>query len=344
MQTILPGTRLNDGEVLNFYIHGRGNEPYYKDLIMPTIKEHKADVFGVLLDTFMVYPWFLDLDLSPAKSIFYFPSDGGGNLPLGCENVLRKVDCPVAMSMFAQKQSKEVHGIDTKYIPHAIDTSFYHPLSDEDKLRIKTQWGLAGKFVMGIVARNQGRKMLDRALSSFVKVKDQMPNAVLFMHCDPYDPASYFNFPALIQRYHLENRVIFSGTRYFKAFDYAKMNELYNLMDVFFLPTSGEGFGIPTIEAMAAEIPILITDYTTTNEIVTRNNAGEAIKVSDEILGTWNVERGIMGLDDAAEKMLKLYKDENLRREYGKNGRKAAMRDYEWRDVSQQWTQLINSL
>ena len=34
-----------------------------------------------------------------------------------------------------------------------------------------------------------------------------------------------------------------------------EMVDIYNMMDVFALPTAGEGFGIPTIEAMACGKP-----------------------------------------------------------------------------------------
>ncbi len=39
-------------------------------------------------------------------------------------------------------------------------------------------------------------------------------------------------------------------------------------MDIFLLTTSGEGFGIPTIEALACEVPCVITDFTTTYELL----------------------------------------------------------------------------
>ena len=46
------------------------------------------------------------------------------------------------------------------------------------------------------------------------------------------------------------------------------MAHLYNCMDVFVLPTAGEGFGIPTIEAMSCGVPICVTNYTTGYELI----------------------------------------------------------------------------
>lgn len=342
-QTLLPGVKLEDGEEFKFTTHGNGMQPYFFDIMSPKIKELKADVFGILLDTFMLYPHFLNIDTSPAKTLFYFPSDGG-RFPIGCENILRKVDIPVAMSMYAQKQVKDLYGIHAEYIPHAIEPEVYKPLSEKERALLKAKYGFSNRFIIGCVARNQGRKMLDRALPAFKLVADKMPNAIMLFHTDKTDPASYFNFDDMINYYGLNNRVFFTGTKYFKGFDYKKMNEVYNLMDIFFLPTSGEGFGIPTVEAMSAGIPVLVTDYTTTEELVTRNKSGEAIKLDTEILGNWGVFRGVMSIKDASEKLLKLYQNPLLRKEYGLNGRMSVLREYSWLPVAKQWDQLIKKM
>ena len=142
----------------------------------------------------------------------------------------------------------------------------------------------------------------------------------------------------------INNRVIFTGTNYYYAWDYKDMVKVYNLMDVFFLGTTGEGFGIPIIEAMACEVPCLVTDYTTTPELITENLAGEAIKITDEWFGTWHVNRAIMSIDDAAEKIINLYLNPKLREEYGKNGRAVVLREYEWKIVADKWDKLLKNL
>jgi len=343
-QTYMPGVELEDGETFKFHVHGSGRQPYCQDIIQSAIQKIKPDVFGILLDTFMCYPWILNLDFAPAKSIFYYPSDGGGGLPLECHNVLRKMDKHVAMSMFAQNQAKTLYNLDSDYIPHAVEPEVYRPLTQEEKLALKKKWGLQGKFVIGTVARNQGRKMLDRTVHMFKKVAEHIPEAILLLHSDKNDPAGYFNFDEVIHRHGLQNRVVFTGTSHMKGFDYKQMNEVYNLMDIFFLGTSGEGFGVPTIEAMSCEIPVLVTDYTTTEEIVIRNDAGEGIKLDAEILGSWNVNRGVMDIEDAADKVIKLYKDPTLREKYGKNGRKAVLKEYNWEAVAEQWHKLLTRM
>lgn len=358
-QDIPPGVKFADGKELKFTVlGGSGREPYAKDLWIPKIRELKPDFFGILLDTFMLYPHYLQMDYAPAKTIFYFPSDGGGGMPLGCENILRKANIPIAMAKFGQKQVKDLYGINTEYIPHAVDTKIYYPLPEKERNELRVKWGLQDKFVVGSVYRNQGRKMPDRMFKAFALFAKKCPNAVLFCHSDPLDGAAVFDSFSLIRRYGIENRVIFSGMKYYRGFDYKKMNEVYNLMDVFFLSTSGEGFGVPIIEAQACGIPVLVTNYTTTSELVIKPKSGfgiDLVGTSEEenpevhenelldgtLCGSWNVERGICSIKDAAKKLEILYNDLNLRKEMGQNGIKNVNENYNWDKVNKMWDELI---
>ena len=131
--------------------------------------------------------------------------------------------------------------------------------------------------------------------------------------------------------------MFFTGTTVDHGFTEKEMGDLYNLFDVFALCTSGEGFGIPTIEAMACEIPVVATDFTTTKEIVLDNKAGIAAKVAETIIGTYNVQRAIADKKDFADKLQIMFDDENMRKEFGRNGRKAVVEKYSWKVVMPRW-------
>lgn len=356
-QSIPPGLRLQDGFTFKFTLWGAGREQYCKDVTPGRIQSLKAEVHIILLDTFMVYPWFLDMNYAPAKTIFYFPSDGGGGLPLGCDQVLRHCDLSVAMSRFAQQQAKELYNIDAEYIPHAIDSGHYRPLSDREKEQARREFTvllyngqaikgfLLGKFVVGVVARNQPRKMLDRTIKSFALFCRDKPDAVMFFHSDMLDPAAGIDLRELIVRYHLENRVVFSPMKAFENFEYKEMNKVYNVMDIFFLTTSGEGFGVPTIEAMSCELPIVITDYTTTKELIVDDGlCGIPVPLEGEVTGGWNVERGLMDIKAGATALTELYLNPMLRHHYGMVGREKVLKYYTWDAVIPLWKNLLRRL
>jgi glycosyltransferase involved in cell wall biosynthesis len=358
-QNLKPGVTFEDGLELKFNIIGQGREAYFKDLLPIYTKQLKLDIVFILFDTFMLYPWFMDWDLSPAKVIFYYPSDGGGGLPLGCENILARCNKAVAMAKFGQKQVKDMYNLDTDYIPHAVDTNVFKPLPKEERDELRKKMGFEGKFVIGSVFRNQGRKMADRTIKAMALYAKKNPNAILFLHTDPQDNAQVFDLLSLIRRYNLQNRVAFSGMKFFKGFDYSQMNQVYNLMDVFILTTSGEGFGIPTVEAMSAGVPVLVTDYTTTAELVKDTKSGMAIPLVGEtnvpdvheseildgtITGSWNVERGMCSIYKAAEALDLLATNPGVREYFGKNGREAALKLYNWDIILPRWKELLEKL
>lgn len=362
-QTLQPGIKFMDGVKTKFTLHGTGWKKYAVDRVDHLIKKERFDIFGILLDTFMMMEAdFLHLDTSPAKTFFYFPSDGGGCLPRGCENILKKVNMPIAMSRFGQRQVKLVYDIDAEFIPHGFDKNIFYKESVEVKAKARAKWLLTNKFVVGAVARNQGRKALDRTLKAFKLFCVDKPDAVLLLHCDPQDVAQSFYLPDLINTLKLNNRVLFTGTTFHNPFTYDQMREVYNLMDVFFLSTTGEGFGVPTIEAMACGVPQVQTDYTTSRELLLDDGLQTGLLVnlvgSDEsspdphtnqvldgtITGNWNVERGFMGLNDAKVKLDMLYYDRKLLTVLGVNCVRKAAKLYAWEKIMPRWNEVLEKL
>ena len=108
------------------------------------------------------------------------------------------------------------------------------------------------------------------------------------------------------------------------------------------------GFGICSIEAMACELPVILTDYTTTKELVTDHNAGIAVPICTDITGTFNVERGIMDIPKAVEALEIMYEDwkngGKKLEEWGKNGRNAVIKDYNWDKIVEDWKKLFKEM
>ena len=343
-QMLKPPTTFEDGRELKFNLHGGGMAQYCQDLIQPRINAWKPDIFGILLDTFMLYPWLIDMPIN-TRSLFYYPSDGGGGLPRDCDRVLKKMNKAVCMSRFGQKQAKEVHGLDVDYIPHAVDTKNYFPLSKEDKEKLKAQWGLTGKFVIGSVYRNQGRKMPDLLLKAFAKFAEGKDDVVLLLHTDPNDAAAVFSTPAILGRLGIEHKVRFTGMNFFNGFTYKQMNDVYNAMDVFSLSTSGEGFGVPTIEAQACGVPVVVPDNTTGPELVMEDGqSGLLAKNASEIVGSWDVVRYIVDVDDLAKQLQYMYDNPLQREVFGATGVRKIHEHYNWDKVNKQWDKLFEEM
>jgi len=64
---------LKGGEEFDYPIYGHDQtDRYFNRTMSQRLKEFKADRFIILLDTFMLFPWFLQVDTSPAKTFFIF--------------------------------------------------------------------------------------------------------------------------------------------------------------------------------------------------------------------------------------------------------------------------------
>ena len=337
-----------DGEEINFRQLSGSMQPYAKDRLPTYWSQEKPDIFWVLLDTFMLHDWIYRMPFT-FQSVMYYPSDGG-YFPNSCENVLKKFSHPIAMAKYAQQQVKDLFNIDAGYIPHGTNTKDFYPLKEEEKRMLKLKYGIPqDAFVFGDVARNQGRKNIAATVESFGKFIKNNPNsnAYLLLHCDPNDMASHCNLFNIAQRWNILDKLKFSGMKFFQGFPQTEMNGIYNAMDVRVSTTTGEGFGICTIESMAAEIPNIITDYTTTKELILDHNAGLGAKLATETVGSWDVNRGFVDTNHFAEQMEVLYNDENIRNKFGKNGRKAVQKYYEWdskNGVFNQWKDKLRKI
>ena len=106
----------------------------------------------------------------------------------------------------------------------------------------------------------------------------------------------------------LQNKVIFTG--YFPEKD---LPALYSMADLFVFPSIYEGFGIPPLEAMACEIPVLASNTGALPEIT----GGNCLMVDP-----YNV-------NDIADGIHHLLTNENLRKEYIKKGKKW-VEQYTW--------------
>lgn len=335
---ISPPVKLADSnEVLDFNILSGSHQERCKDICDGVAKSWNADVFCILFDLFMCYPWLLEKNF-PCKTAFYFPSDGEGTLPHGTDKILRKVDLPIAMSKFAQRQAIEKHNVRVEYVPHGIDPKYYHPLTPEQKKAARAKWGVPqDAFIIGNVFRNQPRKNQGALITTFKRVADKIPNSFLFLHADRFDQAANMDLQTVANMHGVGHRVIWSkGMNWYNSLPTEYVNEIYNCLDLKLDTTSGEGFGLTTIEGQATELPTIITDFTTSEELI-GDDCGIRIPVASTCVGTWGVERSFIDEEKAAEAIMWVYEHRDEALEMGRRARKKVLDNYTWDIVCSQF-------
>lgn len=303
-----------------------------------------TELVVALADTFMLRWMIKDNSINPARLIVYFPSDGYP-LPAHCEQVLAKANVAVAMAKDGQAQAKK-QGIKSEYIPHAIDESIFRPLPLELKMKLREMWSarlglnIKDKFIVGWFGKNQPRKMLAEWVKAFAEfVKGKEDNVIGLMHCVPQPPGG-LPLPSLLKQYGIEHLVKFTGLQIDQGFSPMDLNGLYNICNVSLSLSSGEGFGIMTAEAMAAGVPMIITDYTNTKELVP-DGTGLKIPVQREITGTYNVQRAFADIMGAVKHLNYCYYNPKEVEKMAINARKHIESNYTWSKVYPQWESLI---
>ncbi len=164
--------------------------------------------------------------------------------------LLARTDCLVAVSEDTAHAIAASFGIARERIavvPNGIDP--VPPLArDEARERL----GLAGDAnVLGSVGRLAEVKGYDRLLPVFAEVTARLeyPWVLVLVGDGPARP----ELEALTRSRGCEDRVILAGAR-------PDARELMKAFDLFVLPSRSEGLSIALLEAMAASVPVLVTD------------------------------------------------------------------------------------
>lgn len=109
--------------------------------------------------------------------------------------------------------------------------------------------------------------------------------------------------------------------------DYLEEKELVLLMGSAYAlvyPSMFEGFGVPVIEAMKSEVPVLTSENSSMQEI--GENAALYFNAQDHT--------------DIADKMMLIYKDETLRKDLIEKGRAQVLK-YQWNNAAEIFWQSI---
>ncbi|MEX2055009.1 MAG: glycosyltransferase family 1 protein, partial [Candidatus Andersenbacteria bacterium] len=139
----------------------------------------------------------------------------------------------------------------------------YHTLQQELKI--------SGQKIILYVGSEHPRKNVPAALAAFAKVHAKNPHTIFLKVGEAGLRAGRQTTLETIDHLSIQGHVRLLGT-----VSPERLNELYNLADVFIYPSLHEGFGLPVLEAMAAGTPVVTSSATSLPEVV-----GSAALISD---------------------------------------------------------------
>jgi glycosyltransferase involved in cell wall biosynthesis len=183
---------------------------------------------------------------------------------------------PIAMSWFGEQMMRDA-GLEPLYVPHGIDTDLFRPrpeLRDEARGRLGVPHDA---FLAGMVAANVGnsdvpRKNFPNVFTALARFMAAHPDAWFYCHSEgnPRPGAGGTNLYELAERRGLpSDRIRIPADNAWHLGIPAEFLALtvYPALDVLLLPSMGEGFGIPLIEAQACGVPVIASDHSAMTEL-----------------------------------------------------------------------------
>ncbi len=191
---------------------------------------------------------------------------------------LEMADIPVVLSYYAASMVlRQVPGLAGKLrvILPGVDVETFYPLPPEERQAVrKATFSIEPDvFLVLNVNRNSARKDLARSMAAFHLFHKRNPKSVLYLHSKQEDIGGSLPTQAMLLGLQIAGdspEIIFAPESYHEisGVSRAALNAIYNTADVCISTSTGEGWGLTTVEAMAAGTPFIAPANTTFREIL----------------------------------------------------------------------------
>lgn len=243
------------------------------------------------------------------------------------------------------------------YTPLGVDTKLFKPDHNLRKVQREKRGWSDETFVIGLVGINYvtDRKNIVGTIRAFQGFHKRHPDSVLFLHTDVMGSATQGHPLGWVMNScgfedstgGREGAIQYIDQKRYHLWDIAQ-EELaleYNAFDIFCLPSQGEGFGLPWLEAQACGCPIINVDTTSGKEL---NFGGWLIPALEDYfvfstLLTWYVKAPPSAIDERLEEAYQEWKSGAIKKRQ-KKARRGALK-YEWDVVyAKYWRPMLQAL
>jgi glycosyltransferase involved in cell wall biosynthesis len=320
-------------------IYPMGTHPWGQDVVQAHMGHFGGEMLISLLDV-----WVLEGYGKKAQDSGYIwcPWTPVDQEPVP-QAVLARLDGAHTVIPYAKHGEAEFRraGIkNVRYIPHGVATSTFKPLDRTEARR--TLRLPEDAFIVGMVAANKGyppRKCFPEQFMAFRQFKNRHPEAILYLHTLKGTEHGGVNFAELMWRLELvEGRDVIFSDQYTYLLGWAeeRMAMLYNAFDFLSLTSSGEGFGIPLIEAQACGIPVVSSHNTAMTELTF---AGACVTEQHPFwtpLGAFAMIPDVPAIVGAYEGLYQALQNPEQRMQLAEQARAGALA-YDWDRVVAEW-------
>ncbi len=238
------------------------------------------------------------------------------------DRILRNADAIHAITPAEKDRIAELgYNTPVTVAPNGIHPDHFDDLPDPSDFLNRFP-ALKRKRVILYLGRLNPTKGLDILARGFSDIARRFPDAVLLM-VGPDEEGGRQVMESILTSEGVLDRTIFTGMLTGED----KLAALSGA-DIFVLPSYSEGFSIAVLEAMAARLPVVISEGCNFPEVA-ENDAGFVVEAKDE---------------PVAEAISALLSDPDLRARMGENGRNLVTERYTWQATASKIADLYRSL
>lgn len=288
-------------------------DPWGADAMIHHAEDFKADCVITFQNIWIINP---ELLFKVKNWIAYIPIEFD---PPALPEIQRlsKAYRLLSLSKFGEKTLSKV-GLQNTLIEEAVDTKVFTPL---DKMAIRKEMGVPDDiFLFGMVAANKDnppRKGFQHVLDAFAKFVKVHPKSGIYFHV-LLQQTGGFPIQDYAKHLNISDKIFFTPPYdlMYKS-PHPVINKIMNTFDCLLNPSSGEGFGLPIVEAQAIGVPVIVNNWTSMPELVVDGVTGEICDHETPKwtnLSTYSAEPSLDSLYEKMEKIFKYARDEKTKK------------------------------
>mgnify|MGYP001360250047 CR=1 FL=1 len=323
-----------------------------QEVIRSVIRNEKPDILWFMTDPrFYEWLWEMENEIRSLLPMVYYHVWDNKPLPMFNKKYYDSNDHIATISRVTHECVQGVSpDIDATYMPHAVDSSVFKPLSMELRQELKKRVLPEedhDKFIVFWNNRNARRKQSGALLwwwKEWLDKRDLNDKAQLIMHTNPFDVHGQ-NLNQIAEELNLHKRQVVFST---KKIALKGMSAFYLAADCTVNIADAEGFGLSTLESLSCGTPIIVNMTGGLQEQIMGSDGPYGFPIyptSKSIIGSQKVpyiyEDRISKdqLHSALDKMYALSKEE--RYELGMKGAKHVQENYNFEKFGEKWVDLM---
>lgn len=332
-------------------------DPFGLDRLVELVSQVRAEIVLFLHDL-----WFCAMHSARIASmsgrpatIAYCPVDGVLTRP-ELYRALAGFDQIVAYNEFGRTQLDRITegGLSLsahcalgriEVIPHGVDRSTFFSLSPHDiadrgyaKRALFGERASELRFVVLNASKHDSRKCIDLTIDGFARFARDKPSDVrLYLHTRA--EAESVDLRVLMRRAGVSQRLITTSgwLAEHPVVEDATLNLIYNAADVGVNTSSGEAWGLISLEHAATGAPQVVPCHSGCAELWSSTATTLPVRDEAEHIGL-GMLRGFVSGQDLAAVLERLYSDRTFRSEQGLESQRIALQDrYSWPDIAGHW-------